>query len=158
MNRYITIFFSLLTSTIALSQGAFTSSGGTTQSNYGSVSFSIGQIAYTSIDGSNGSVNSGVQQAFEVLATNGIEESTIQLHISAYPNPTVETLTLFVEDYSELLSYTLTDINGKLILEGRVNNSETAILMKNLANGNYYLNVKSLEDTSIKTFQIIKSK
>jgi len=155
---YITIFFSLLTSTIALSQGAFTSSGGTAQSNSGSVSFSIGQIAYTSADGSNGSVNSGVQQAFEVLTTSGIEESTIHLHITAFPNPTVETLTLSVKDYSDKLYFTLTDVNGKLILEGRVNNSQTAIPMKNLANGNYYLNVKSLEDKKIKTFQIIKSK
>lgn len=122
----------------------------------GSVSFSVGQVTYTSDSTSAGSVSAGVQQAYVVEVIDGIENETVQLGFIAYPNPTNGTLWLkYVEDISEEVNYTLLDISGKLLQSGNVLEQSTEINMHDLPSGSYQLLVTSSQ-TLIKSFKILK--
>ena len=62
-------------------QEAIPTSGGDASSNKGSVSYSVGQIVYSSNTATNGTVTQGVQQAYEIYVTTGIEETGINLSV-----------------------------------------------------------------------------
>jgi hypothetical protein len=72
-------------------QESVNTAGGNASGSGGSVSYSVGQIVYTTNTGDNGTVAQGVQQAYEISAVTGIEEANnISLIVSAYPNPTTD--------------------------------------------------------------------
>ncbi|MDX9883208.1 MAG: hypothetical protein RBS73_14190 [Prolixibacteraceae bacterium] len=79
----------------ARAQESVTVSGGGASGNDGSVSYSVGQIVYTTHTGSTVSLAQGVQQPYEISVVTGLNDvSDIQLDLSAYPNPTVDVLRL----------------------------------------------------------------
>ena len=132
--------------------------GGTTSGSGGSVSYSVGQVVYTTNSSGFGSVSQGVQQPYEISVVTGLEEAKdIILSYSAYPNPVTDYLTLKIEDYEyEKLSYKLFDSNGKLLESTKVTGNETTILMTNLIPSVYFLKVVK-GNIEIKTFKIIKN-
>jgi len=133
-------------------------SGGEAKGSGGSVSFSVGQIFYTSNNNINGSVGQGVQQPLEISVVIGIKEAKdISLQCSVYPNPTADFLTLKVEDYEiQHLTYKLYDINGKLLENKNVKSNVMSIEMQNLAPACYFLKVYD-NQKEVKTFKIIKN-
>ncbi len=68
-------------------QTSVNTAGGEVKNASGSVSYSIGQVAYTSVSNSNGSVSQGVQQAYQISTLN-VEEKVFNFSLSVYPNPT----------------------------------------------------------------------
>ncbi|MGI6479934.1 MAG: hypothetical protein ACOX0M_10915 [Salinivirgaceae bacterium] len=81
-------------------QTSVNATGGDASGSGGSVSYSVGQVAYQTHTGTSGSVSEGVQQPFEISVVTGIEEAKgINLSVSAYPNPTTDYLTLEVEEF-----------------------------------------------------------
>ena len=114
----------LLSFTFSLStvqaQTSVNASGGNALGSGGSVSYSVGQVVYTTNTGTNGSVAQGVQQPYEISVVTAIEEAKgINLSVSAYPNPTTDYLTLEVADFNLLpLTFHLFDMNGKLLQGG----------------------------------------
>jgi len=138
-------------------QEAVSTSGGDATGTGGSVSYSVGQIVYTTNTGTNGSVVQGVQQPFEISVVNAIEEAkSISLNCLAFPNPTTDLLTLKIENYQiENLSYQLYDINGKLLFNKKISSYETSIPMESVPSANYFLKVTD-NNKEIKTFKIIK--
>jgi len=139
-------------------QESVLTSGGDATGSGGSVSYSVGQIVYTTNTGTNGSVAQGVQQPFEISTVTAIEEAKgIILNCSAYPNPATNFLTLKMEDYKiENLSYQIYDINGKFLSDQKINSNETLIPMESMPSANYFLKVIQ-GDKEIKTFKIIKN-
>lgn len=132
------------------------SAGNDASGSGGIVNYSIGQIAYTTHFGINGSSAQGVQQPFEIMTVVGVEIKEIQLELSVFPNPTTHFLTLKIENYDqEKLSFQLTDLNGKLISSEFVTNQLTQIPMEYLPASSYLLMVKN-GDEFIKNFKIIK--
>ncbi|MDF1546843.1 MAG: hypothetical protein P1P88_03415, partial [Bacteroidales bacterium] len=91
--------------------------GGEATGNGGTVSYSIGQLVYTTHEGTTCSVAQGIQQPYEISVISGIEEAQlIGLSISAFPNPTAGMLTLKVEQNEVSgLSYQIFDMKGKLL-------------------------------------------
>lgn len=133
------------------------SAGNDASSASGTVHYSIGQITYTTHSGINGSSAQGVQQPFEIMAIVGIELKDIQLELSAYPNPAINSLTLKVENYvQEKLTFQLTDVAGKLISSNHITSELTQIPMNELPAASYFL-IVSNEDQLIKNFKIIKN-
>lgn len=134
-----------------------TAAGGDAVGSGGTVAYSVGQVVYTTNTGTNGSEAQGVQQPYEISTTVGIDETTIHLEMSVYPNPTTNYLQLKVESEKlESLTYQLIDMQGKVIENKNVNNSNTTIKMEALPKAIYFLNV--LENNQpIKTFKIIKN-
>jgi hypothetical protein len=131
--------------------------GGKAAGSGGSVSYTVGQVAYTTNIGTTGSVAQGVQQPFEISVVAGIEEAKdINLMVTVYPNPSSDYITLKVESYNvEDLLYQLFDLNGKLLENKILTGNETKIDMNNLVPATYYLKIIQNEN-AIKTFQIIK--
>ncbi len=144
-------------------QEAIPASGGDAAGNGGSVSYSVGQMVYTTHSGTTGTLAQGVQQGYEITVETGIEKAEgISLTVSVYPNPTADYLTLKVRNYTnEELIYQLYDINGKLLESKKLTEKETSISMGNLLPASYFLKVVQLKHASsqqeIKTFKIIKN-
>ncbi|MBK8808984.1 MAG: T9SS type A sorting domain-containing protein [Bacteroidales bacterium] len=137
-------------------QQATVSAGGEAKGSNGSASYSVGQVVYSTIEGSKASVYQGVQHAYEIFATSAEEVTNIDLQIVAYPNPTTDVLILsFSEDNYSDGSFILTDLNGKLIQKNTITEDETYIDMSDLSLSEYFLSV-IIADKEIKTFKIIK--
>ena len=131
-----------------------TATGGEAIGVGGSSSYSVGQVVYTTNTGTNGSVAQGVQQAFEISTTVGINQTSIHLEVSIYPNPTTDYLTLKTEE-SENISYQLFNLKGKLIENKKVTTNNTKIQMAELPQAIYFLKVAK-NNRIIKSFKIIK--
>ena len=140
-------------------QTSVNATGGNASGSGGSASYSVGQLAYTTNTGTNGSVSEGVQQPFEISVVTGIEEAKdIFINVSAYPNPTTDYLELKVENLQlSELSYKLYDISGKVYQNKEIGNSITKIEMQNLPQGIYFIKVIDTKNKEFKTFKIIKN-
>ena len=142
-------------------QEAIPAAGGNTSGSGGSVSYSVGQVVYTTSTGTNGSVAQGVQQPYEISVVTGIEEAIgINLMVSAYPNPTTDFLNLKVDASTTLsiqsMSYQLFDISGKLLENKKLTGNETQIDLNGFISSTYF--VKVLENNQlIKNFKIVKN-
>lgn len=116
-------------------QEATLSSGGDATGSGGSVSYSVGQVVYTTSIGANESEAQGVQQPYEISTTTGIDIDHIKLKIEAYPNPTNNILSLSIENTNEgKYSYQLLNNLGKLIAQNSIANNTISINIKMLPN------------------------
>ncbi len=142
----------------ALSQEAITVSGGDASSSTGSVSFSVGQILYTTSTGTTGTVSHGVQLPYEIFDVTGIDDIPgISLTVSAYPNPTSNFLTLQVESIEGLnLHYQILNVNGMVVETSKISENQTRLVFENRSLGLYFLRVFD-EKKIVKTFKIIKN-
>ena len=151
------IFFALSLST-ASAQESTNTAGGDASGSGGSVSYSVGQPVYQTHTGTNGSVAEGVQQAFEISVVTAIEEAkTINLLVTAYPNPTTDYLTLEVKNFKlSGLTFQLYNMNGKLLQNEKITETQTTISMRQLVPATYL--VKVMQDVrDVKTFKIVKN-
>ena len=144
-------------------QVAVPASGGNASGSGGTVSYSVGQVVYTTNTNTNGdTVAQGIQQPYEIFVVKpGIEEAKgITLQCSAYPNPADDYLKLKVVASATLsiqsLSYQLYDINSKLLVNKKINGNETSIVMSNLVHATYFLKVSD-NKKEIKSFKIVKN-
>lgn len=150
---FFLLVFGLLT---AQAQEAVIAAGGDASSSEGTVAYSVGQIIYSTNTGINGLVAQGVQQPYTISTVLGVEDNPIKLDFTAYPNPTINFLTLNVGN-AELssLSFHLYDLRGILIESRKILNSTETIGMENLPSGMYFLKVTN-NNKDLKTFKIIK--
>ena len=141
----------------AQAQQATTATGGDASGSGGAVAYSVGQIVYTTNTGTTGSVAQGVQQSYEISIVLGIEDNSINLGLSAYPNPTTNYLTLNVGNFElSTLNFQLYDISGKLIERRKIISISETIAMENLPTATYFLKVSN-NNNEVKTFKIIKN-
>lgn len=147
----------LLWAGLAQAQESANASGGNATGSGGSIAYSVGQVIYTTNTGSNGSIAQGVQHAFEIF-TLGIKETSLNISLSAFPNPTTENLTLQISDYNnEQLSYQLFDMQGKQLKNGEITAQQTQINMNSLPKAIYFINVVNQENKKVKSYKIIKN-
>lgn len=139
-------------------QESTTAAGGYASGSGGNVSYSVGQVVYTSILGTTGSVSQGVQQVYEISDISEIEGlSGINLSLKIYPNPATHFLVLKVDkDDFTRFRYQFYDLNGKLVKQAEITNNETTISMEGLTAATYFLKVFDSK-TELKTFKIIKN-
>ena len=139
-------------------QQTIPASGGNATGSGGSVSYTVGQIICNTLSGTNGTVAQGVQQPYEISVVTAIKEANdISLELSVYPMPATDFVKLKIKNYEvENLRYRLYDINGSLLQDNKVEDSETSIVMSNLVPAIYFLKVTDNMKV-IKTFKIIKN-
>ena len=154
--KTITLLACLLFVTpVMYGQDAIPASGGAAIGSGGTVSYSVGQLMYTTNIGS-GTVSQGIQQAFEFQTLSNPELTTVNLTVVTYPNPTKDFIILKITDSAlNNLRYTLFDLNGKAISSGSITESNTQVQLKHLSIGAYILKV-SQQNQSLKTFKILK--
>jgi hypothetical protein len=136
-------------------QESTTATGDEATGTGGTASYSVGQVVYTTATGTNGSVAQGVQQPFEISTTLGIKETSINLELSVYPNPTNNYLTLKVEK-TEGLTFQMHDLQGKVIESKAVSSTSTNISLEGQPTATYFLNVVK-NNQLVKTFKVIKN-
>ena len=153
----ISLAYLLLGVGVLQAQETVTTTGGNATGTGGTVSYSVGQVVYTTNNGTNVSIAQGVQQPYEISTPLGIEIKDINLEFLAYPNPTNNSLTLDIGNYNNgKLTYNLYDMRGRLLKSERVKNKITKIGMESFPASTYLLNIQDT-NSLIKTFRIIKS-
>jgi hypothetical protein len=151
------LFFSGLGIVILQAQSTIPASGGNAIGSGGSVSYTVGQITYQTLSGTNGTVAQGVQQPYEISVVTSIKNSEeINLECLIFPNPTSGLAKLIFKspDY-ENLRFRLYDINGVLLRDKKVESSETEISLENLSSSVYFLKVIK-NNLEVKVFKIVK--
>lgn len=147
----------LLWTSITQAQESVNASGGDGSGSGGSVAYSIGQIVYTTVADSSGSIAQGVQHTYEIY-TVGIKETVWNISLKAFPNPTSENLTLQISEYNnEKLSYHIYDIQGKQLNSGQIVSQQTHISMNSLPSATYFINVVTQDNRKVQSFKIIKN-
>jgi hypothetical protein len=148
--------FLVLVSIQLKAQDAIVSSGGNANASNGNVSYTVGQVVYTTHFATSGSMAQGVQQPYEIQTLLGLDNFNINLELSVYPNPTTNILSLEVRNYDfENLQYQLFDINGRMLLKGAINASVTSFELEVFPSAVYLLKV-SKDNKELKTFKILK--
>ena len=139
-------------------QETIPATGGNANSNGGSVSYTVGQILYSTISGTNGTVAQGVQQPYEISVATAIENTNaIKLEFIVYPNPTRGVVKLvFESSYNKKMRFRLYDIDGILLQDKKVESRETEISMENLSSSIYFLKV-IINNKEVKAFKIVKN-
>src|SRR5687767_5435176 len=92
----LSVGFLLFGSVYMFAQQNTDAAGGNATGSGGSVSYSVGQIDYNYQTGSNGNLNQGLQQPYEIFIS-GVDDPAIQLGLSVYPNPSTNVLYLKIE-------------------------------------------------------------
>jgi hypothetical protein len=162
MNYAKNLICLLLLSGFAISvlhaQAAIPAAGGNASGSGGSVSYTVGQVLYNSILGINGTVAQGVQQPFEISVITAVKNTEeIILECVVYPNPTRGYVKLVIGTRNfENLRFQIYNFYGLRILDKKIDNKETDILMENLSPSTYYLKVLN-GSKEIKTFKIVKN-
>jgi hypothetical protein len=143
---------------ILFAQNNTVSSGGQSSGSGGTLSYSIGQIAFSSLSGANGSLIQGVQQPYEISIVTSTFDLSDDLKAHIYPNPSADYVVLNIGNTDiNNLQYVLVDYQGKFIKTDRIIKSATIINFSKLSNGIYFLRILS-KQKQIKTYQIIKNK
>lgn len=150
----------------ANAQQTICASGGDGSGAGGTISFSIGQTVFSTVEGAGGIIIEGVQQPYEITAITGLEDSRY-MELIAYPNPATDHLMLKVrtEDV-DILSYQLFDMRGTVIQSKVLSSEALSIPVQSLPSAVYFLkifenrSVNAGQGTShsepIKVFKIIK--
>jgi hypothetical protein len=82
--------------------------------------------------------------------------NSIDLVASAYPNPTIDRLTLQISTLESLhLHYNVYSMDGKLLLSEKIIDNTTTIPMNHLQPAIYFMVVKE-GNTEVKRFKIVK--
>ena len=150
------ILLLILKLTGVMAQEAVLTSGMGIIGTGGSVSYSVGQVAYMSEEGSSGSLTQGIQQCYEISIITGIDNKKIDLEISAFPNPTNNNLILTIDNMEfSNLSFQLFNAAGKFLQKKKILNTQTTVDLSNYSSGIYF--VKILRGSvELKNFKIIK--
>lgn len=142
---------------LAQAQESTSASGGYATGSSGNIAYSIGQVAYTTNIGTNGSAAQGVQHAYEIY-TVGMNETAPTISLTTFPNPTIDNLTLQISEYSnKTWSYTLLDMQGKQVRRGQLAAQQTQVNMRTLPKATYFIHVMNQENKIVESFKIIKN-
>lgn len=136
-------------------QTAVLATGTTATGANGSVSYSIGQVAYSQ-KGANLQVMEGVQQAYEIIVLEVDNEAIPEKNILLYPNPVRDFLNVdFGKEKFQNSRYVLFDSQGKMIKSGNLTQQKTELNMTTLPSSVYIIQIFQ-DSKNIKTFKIIK--
>ncbi len=138
----------------ALAQEVISSQGDSYSNASAAIDFTIGEVVINT--GTSGSTI--LTQGFHQTNWNfvGLEDHFPGYEVSLYPNPLSDLLNIKIQNFKDV-SYSLIDIQGKIVLQDNLNSELTSIGVDHLAPGSYSL-VLSNQENKLKTYRIIKTK
>lgn len=133
------------------------SSGETFKNTHYQLDWSVGEVITESFTGSQNTLTQGFHQGkYTITALE--QAKNLQFEITAFPNPATDFVILKIESQKlDDLSYLLTDVNGKILQDRKIESNQQQINLSGIAAGAYFLNVKA-NKKPVKTFKIKKSK
>lgn len=136
----------------ALAQRATVGTGSDATGTGGTLSYSVGQVGYTTVQSSGGTTVQGVQQPYEYLVMAVPSEGTSTLGMDVAPNPTSNGVQLtFTSTHAQ--RYALLDAAGHVVRTASITGSTVHIPMDDLPRASYLLRI---EGATPVTFRIIK--
>ena len=150
--KFFVLFISFFYSNFSNAQSGVVVTGKDIQNNIGSVSYSIGNVFY-STKSKGISINEGMQQSYII---NEIFRKSI-VRVSLFPNPTNDLVYFKVENLNyKNLSFILYDITGNLITSGRILSSQSFLSLQNFPNNIFIVKVfrGELEEQSFKILKL----
>ncbi len=159
MKKLFLLFVALALNLIVNAQETILTSGGEILGNEGIVSYSVGQIVFSSNNTPNGSVSQGIQQPYEISIVNKIENTEfINLFATVFPNPTTDYIILKIDNKEQInISYKLYNFDGEILENKVISGFETKITMSNYQPSVYFISIIK-DNKNIKTFKIIKNR
>jgi hypothetical protein len=157
MQKILILILFIITSNFAQAQESVNSIGGVDVGTGGTVSFSVGQMVYTTDSKGSGAVVQGIQRPYRITTTD-IKKLDNSFSFKAYPNPSSDDLFLEMNEYrNEKLNYQLFDMQGKLLMTNPIEIPKTQINMRALAVGTYLIQIYTANNQPVQTIQIIKN-
>ena len=105
--------------------------------------------------GDDGSIDAWSLEICTAPITTGINSSVIENNLALYPNPTSNILNVSFGNIQFVEQITLTDLQGKIIVQKKnITSNNLQLDLSNYNNGLYLLQVQSKEDT--KVFKVTK--
>jgi hypothetical protein len=118
----------------------------------GSIDFTIGEVVTnTGTDGVNDITQGFHQTNWRFLS---VESHVPNYEATIFPNPTSELLNINASAFKDL-SYTLYDLQGKLVMQDKLSSEQTSVQVSQLVPGAYTLRLNN-ETQNLKTFKLIK--
>ena len=132
------------------------SSGQTSSTQNGTISFSYGQVFYNSYTTKKSKISEGIQQTNQNSITNTPAMPAPEVvSIKVSPNPMTSFVTVNIPELEDNLSYQFYSLKGNLIESGSLVSTKTEISAVGLENALYLLKV-SRNGKTLKTFRLIK--
>ena len=128
--------------------------GNTATSGNTQLTWTIGEPIVTTATNTSNLLTQGFNQG--TLIITAIDELK-NLSVSIQPNPTSDFAIIKLDDQNlSNAQYTLTDINGKVIQQNKIVNTQTSVSFQDLANATYFIQVIT-NNQKAKTFKVIKN-
>lgn len=138
---FITTAFASLT-LLLNAQSSTLASGGEGTGPGGTVSFSIGQLAVETAEGSQGSVSPGVQQTYESWVVS-ITDDLKQEDLLVYPNPVVNEITIEQVSKFNFTEGKIFNSQGQIVQSIPLQGPIERVSLHGLAQGSYILHLSS---------------
>jgi len=84
----------------------------------------------------------------------GIKENTLQQKVKLFPNPASSSIQINIDASVSFENYTIYDVNGKKVMSGKTNGSNTSLEVSNLSKGLYFITLKG--DQGVVSLQFVK--
>lgn len=154
MKKYTFVLFLLFAILFVKAQEVISSQGDSYTNVSGNIDFTIGEVI--TFTGSN--VENQLTQGFHQTNWSfvSIKDHVPSFNALIFPNPTEDFLNIQASVF-EMVSYSLYDEVGKLILKGVLSSEKTSLDVSKLQTGLYSL-VLNNPDNILKTFNIIKTR
>ena len=150
------IIFLLLCTGLLMAQHSANTSGGDATGSGGTAAYSVGQVVYTTHNGTNGSSAQGVQQPYEFYLLNQSKLFAQMAQLNLYPNPTSDYVKIHIEPFeNETWVYQLFDNSGKLLLHKQLQSNQEQLNLKDLSAGIYLLTITNELDLQ-RSYKIVK--
>jgi hypothetical protein len=126
--------------------------------NY-SMSWTMGECVTETFSSAQNTLTQGFQQSsYTITAINRL--TTADITVNAFPNPVIDYITIQVKaaDGSQpCYSFELFDVEGKLLLNQKLEENSRQFDMSVYRNGTYLLRVYNPEKNMIQNFKILKN-
>lgn len=156
MNKIFIILAFFMCAVAVSAQTGVVTSGGDASGTGGSVSYSVGQVVYTTNTGTDGSVAQGVQQPYEISEIVAINDFEADWECLVFPNPANDFL-IISHSHADNCTFQLYDNNAQLIRNGKLDVGETNVPMRDLAPAVYFLRIVNAVGELKKEFKIVKN-
>ena len=150
--KTLLLFGALTLSLNSLGQEVVSTQGDSYSNASGNIDFTIGEVIInTGTDGTNDLTQGFHQTNWNFL---GMEDFVPNYEVNIFPNPTSDVLNIKTSTF-ENVTYTLYDVQGKLVMQDILSAEQTPIQVSQLAPGSYSLTLNN-DTQKLKTFKLIK--
>ncbi len=147
------VLFSFFASLAVSAQEVVSTQGESYSNASANIDFTIGEVIIaTGTDGTNDLTQGFHQTNWNFL---GVEDHAPNYEATIFPNPTEDVLNIRTSTF-ENVTYTLYDVQGKLVMQDILSAEQTPIQVSQLAPGSYSLTLNN-QTQNLKTFKLVKT-